>query len=115
MCGLVGALLSSPKLPDSVIAAALASIAHRGPDSTAFWFSADRRMALGHVRLSIIGLDNGDQPLVNMAGDIRCVVNGELYGYKAIRARLKEEGRTFSTDTDSEIALHLYESRGLDF
>jgi asparagine synthase (glutamine-hydrolysing) len=69
-------------------------------------------MALGHVRLSIIGLDNGDQPLVNEVGDIRAVVNGEFYGYRAIRDRLRAEGRRFATDSDSEIALVLYEKLG---
>jgi asparagine synthase (glutamine-hydrolysing) len=69
-------------------------------------------MALGHVRLSIIGLDNGDQPLVSEAGNVRAVVNGEFYGYRAIRDRLRAEGRRFATDSDSEIALVLYEKLG---
>jgi asparagine synthase (glutamine-hydrolysing) len=94
---------------------ALAIIQHRGPDHAAYWFSSDRRIALGHVPLSIIGLLNGDQPLVNEKGDIRCVVNGEFYGYKALRARLATEGTRLSTDTDSEIALPIYEKLGAEF
>jgi asparagine synthase (glutamine-hydrolysing) len=69
-------------------------------------------MALGHVRLSVIGLDNGDQPLVSEAGNLRAVVNGEFYGYRAIRDLLRGEGRRFATDSDSEIALVLYEKLG---
>jgi asparagine synthase (glutamine-hydrolysing) len=95
--------------------AALSTIAHRGPGNTSYWLSSDRRMALGHVRLSIIGLVNGDQPIVNARGDVRCVVNGEFYGYKAIRGRLAAEGVALNTDTDSEIALHLYEKHGAEF
>jgi asparagine synthase (glutamine-hydrolysing) len=115
MCGLVAALLAVPKLSEERMTAALATIAHRGPDRMALWLSPDRRMALGHVRLSIIGLINGDQPLVNATGDVSCVVNGEFYTYRSIRARLASEGTRFATDSDSEIALHLYQQRGMEF
>lgn len=115
MCGVVAALLDRPTLAPERVAAALTSIAHRGPDAVSSWFSADGRVALGHVRLSIIGVDNGDQPLVDESGDVRCVVNGELYGYRDIRARLRAEGVRFATESDSEIALRLYEKLGGDF
>ena len=115
MCGLIGALLAEPTLTDATATRALATIAHRGPDHTGWWFSSDRRSLLGHVRLSIIGLDNGDQPLANDDGDIRCVVNGELYGYRSIRAGLQAEGVGFTTESDSEIALRLYERWGAEF
>jgi asparagine synthase (glutamine-hydrolysing) len=71
-------------------------------------------MALGHARLSIIGLQNGDQPLKSADGGIRCVVNGEFYGYRSIRDDLRAQGARFATDSDSEIALHLYERRGIE-
>lgn len=112
MCGLVAALLRSPTLEAERLDRALADLGHRGPDRTATWISEDGRLALGHARLSIIGLDNGDQPLVDEAGDVRAVVNGEFYGYRAIRDRLRGEGRRFATDSDSEIALVLYEKLG---
>ncbi|MGH3963904.1 MAG: asparagine synthase (glutamine-hydrolyzing) [Pseudonocardiaceae bacterium] len=115
MCGLIGALLAQPRLTQERIAGALATIAHRGPDHTGWWCSADGRMMLGHVRLSIIGLGNGNQPLTSEDGEVRCVVNGELYGYRAIRSALQADGRHFATDSDSEIALHLYEQLGDDF
>lgn len=115
MCGLTGALLAQPNLSHERVANALATIAHRGPDHTGWWWSSDRRMMLGHVRLSIIGLDNGDQPLANGDGELRCVVNGELYGYRATRTTLQAQGRHFATDSDSEIALHLYEQLGDNF
>lgn len=115
MCGVVAVHQRRPDLRSDRIVAALDTIKHRGPDATHWWISADGRVALGHVRLSIIGLDNGDQPLANEAGDVHCVVNGELYGYQAIRARLRAEGVRFATDSDSEIALRLYEKLGGDF
>ena len=93
---------------------ALETLHHRGPDSVGRWISSDRRWFLGHTRLAIIGLNNGDQPIANAAGDVRIVVNGELYGYRAIRDRLRAEGCPFKTESDSEIALHLYLREGMN-
>jgi asparagine synthase (glutamine-hydrolysing) len=115
MCGLIAAQLARASVTNERLDAALATISHRGPDGSAAWFSADRRTALGHVRLSIIGLANGAQPLSHARGDLNAVVNGEFYGYKTIRARLREQGYVFATDSDSEIALHLFDAYGLDF
>ena len=93
---------------------ALESLHHRGPDAVGKWVAPDGRWFLGHTRLSIIGLDNGDQPMSDASGDVRMVVNGEFYGYKAIRERLRAEGCAFKTDSDSEIALHLYLREGMN-
>jgi asparagine synthase (glutamine-hydrolysing) len=114
MCGLIAGLLAEPRLQDSQVSDALTVLRHRGPERTSFWFDEARRTLLGHVRLSIIGVDNGDQPLVDAAADLRCVVNGEFYGYRAIRASLAAEGRRFATESDSEIALQLYDKLGPD-
>lgn len=107
MCGVIAGLFRGEAVSTQRVAAALRAIAHRGPDNTDWWFSPDRRLMLGHVRLSIIGLANGDQPLVNEGGDVHCVVNGELYGYRRIRTELRGQGHRFATDSDSEIALAL--------
>lgn len=115
MCGLIAALQTRPRLSDERLTAGLEVIAHRGPDHTGRWWSVDRLMALGHVRLSIIGLDNGDQPILDGSGDVACVVNGELYGYRGLRERLRSDGHAFTTDSDSEVALRLFERDGLDF
>lgn len=53
---------------------------------------------MGHVRLSIIGLNNGDQPLSHARGDLNAVVNGEFYGYQAIRTKLREATRDVIID-----------------
>ena len=115
MCGLVAAQLTEARLSDERVDRVLAGLAHRGPDARHRWFSTDRCTMLGHVRLSVIGVRNGDQPLRNEAGDVHCVVNGELYGYRRIRAELRAEGRSCATDSDSEVALLLYEKFGGDF
>ncbi len=113
MCGFVGGLLQAsfePKRLDR----ALEVLHHRGPDAVGKWIAPDARAFLGHTRLSIIGLDNGEQPMSDASGDVRLVVNGEFYGYKAIRERLRAEGCKFTTDSDSEIALHLYLREGMN-
>jgi len=93
--------------------AALKALHHRGPDGAGSWTSQDGLWTLGHTRLSIIGLDNGDQPMTSPDGAVHLVVNGEFYGYRAIRDRLRTEGCQFATESDSEIALHLYQQRGM--
>ena len=115
MCGLIAAQLATSWLTPERLAVALATITHRGPDGVATWFALDRLTALGHVRLSIIGLNNGDQPIGHARGDLSLVVNGEFYGYQAIREDLRAKGYRFVTESDSEIALHLYDEYGLGF
>ncbi|KAL9552932.1 hypothetical protein MBANPS3_003548 [Mucor bainieri] len=90
-------------------------IKHRGPDGRGTYFSSCGRCALGHVRLSIIGLDDGQQPLSNHDQSIHAVVNGEVYGYKDIKADLEAKGYVFKTATDSEVVLCLYEEYGISF
>jgi asparagine synthase (glutamine-hydrolysing) len=112
MCGLVaGTLQRSADV--AAIDRALATQQHRGPDAVGKWVAPDRRMFLGHNRLSIIGLENGDQPFSNPTGDVQVVVNGEFYGYRRIRAQLIAEGCEFKTDSDCEILLHLYLRHGM--
>ncbi len=112
MCGLIGGITRQPVSP-AVIDKALGVLHHRGPDGRASWSSDDRRMFLGHTRLSIIGLNNGDQPMTSAAGDVHVAVNGEFYGYREIRDELRAQGARFTTESDSEIALHLYLQRGM--
>ena len=110
MCGLIAGI---GKIAPENIDKALTALTHRGPDSSDKWVSETRSMFLGHTRLSIIGLNNGIQPISNAEGNVHIVVNGEFYGYQEIRARLLAEGVQFRTETDSEIALHLYLRYGL--
>lgn len=112
MCGILAGLLAHGADTDQ-IDRALSTLVHRGPDNTSKWISQDGCWFLGHTRLSIIGLDNGTQPIANASGDIRIVVNGEFYGYRAIREQLRRDGSHFSTDSDSEILLHLYQTKGM--
>jgi asparagine synthase (glutamine-hydrolysing) len=90
------------------------TIVHRGPDDSGSYFSPDGVAALGFRRLSIIDLSTGHQPLSNEDGSIWIVFNGEIYDFQDTRKRLLEAGHRFSTKTDTEVIVHLYEERGAD-
>lgn len=110
MCGLVGIVAPDGDLTPEDLDPALAALHHRGPDGRGSWASPCRRAALGHTRLAVIDPAGGAQP---MHGErLHLVVNGEFYGYEAIRGRLAAEGCRFGSRSDSEIALHLWERYG---
>jgi asparagine synthase (glutamine-hydrolysing) len=112
MCGIV-ALFSpeKPIVPESLVRAT-ERLAHRGPDEQHHWTAPHGRVGLGHTRLSIIDLVTGAQPIASEDGRLRIVVNGEFYDHERIRRDLEARGHRFSTRSDSEIALHLYEEAG---
>ncbi|KAJ7648533.1 putative asparagine synthase [Mycena rosella] len=89
-------------------------IKHRGPDSRGIYISPDLRVGLGHVRLSIIDLSTGQQPMSDEAQLIHCVVNGELYDHERIRDELESEGYTFKSKSDSELVVQLYKRDGIN-
>src|SRR5262249_10949585 len=106
----------SPSEPVSATALeqATRSLTHRGPDGQRWWVSDDRRVGLGHARLSIIDLASGDQPIPGEDEGLRIVVNGEVYGFARAQRDLGGRGHRLRTRSDSEIALHLYEDLGTD-
>jgi asparagine synthase (glutamine-hydrolysing) len=118
MCGLVGAFRPARECtPDSIIATMRDRMAHRGPDGAALWRSADGGCAFGFRRLAIIDLSsNADQPMLNQAGDVAIVFNGEIYNHAEVRRELealdKYSWRTNHSDT--EVLLHAFEEWGLD-
>lgn len=112
MCGIFAAMTRQGVAAEHRDAA-LKALYHRGPDGAGSWTSNDGRLLLGHTRLSIIGLNNGEQPMTSPDGEVHLVVNGEFYGYREIRDQLRASGYHFATDSDSEIALHLYQQRGM--
>jgi asparagine synthase (glutamine-hydrolysing) len=113
MCGIVAMFSRRYVISPATVERATKSLYHRGPDGQRQWISPDRKVALGHARLSIIDLSTGDQPIANEDDRIRIIVNGEFYGYEAIQRELEGRGHRLRTKSDSEIALHLYEDFGL--
>lgn len=83
---------------------------YRGPDGEGYW--NNDTCAMAHTRLSIIGLDNGAQPLFNADKSLVLICNGEIYNYKELRQHVAEHGYTCTTDTDCEVILYLYELYG---
>ncbi|KAJ7576694.1 putative asparagine synthase [Mycena floridula] len=115
MCGLIACYFTCDSSTDKSelsarISASLETIAHRGPDSSGIYVSEDAHVGLGHVRLSIIDLEGGQQPM--HLENIHAVVKGELYDYKVIREELESLGCKFQTSCDSELVLHLYKVYG---
>jgi asparagine synthase (glutamine-hydrolysing) len=109
MCGIVGQV--GDLLPER-FAAALNSIAHRGPDGEGQW-TDERRAWLGQRRLAIVDLsERGLQPMTSEDGQLWAICNGEIYNYPALRRHLEGLGHVFRSDSDSETLLHAYETWG---
>src|SRR2546425_632927 len=80
MCGLAGVARRRPRgVSAELLERMAAAIQHRGPDG--FGLHADDRIGLAHVRLSVIGVAGGAQPMTTEDGDGRVVYNGEIYNY----------------------------------
>lgn len=103
MCGIAVAL---GKVDDGVVAAMLARIKHRGPDGEGL--KRIGKALLGHVRLAILDVAGGAQPMTNESGDLAVAFNGEIYNHLDLRAGLEARHR-FRTRSDTEVLLHLYE------
>lgn len=117
MCGIAGAWFNHP-LTDKdkdVLPKMLEQLYHRGPDGYGYHYDDRRGLMMGHARLSIIDLETGSQPLYSADNKQVLTVNGEFYDYKRIRSGLNLDGYRFKTKSDSEIALPLYQRKGLKF
>lgn len=109
MCGIVGKV-DRAKITERELRNMAQAIAHRGPDDEGYWIGEG--VGLGHRRLSIIDLNTGRQPISNEDGTVWIVFNGEIYNFPAIREELIARGHIFSTTTDTEVIVHLYEEMG---
>jgi asparagine synthase (glutamine-hydrolysing) len=116
MCGISAIYRFDRSVPDAEDIRRMCSvIRHRGPDGAGFARVGNGSALLGHVRLSIIDLGTGAQPVFNEDHSVAVVFNGEIYDYQAHRATLIEAGHTFRTQSDTEVIVHLYEEHGLAF
>jgi asparagine synthase (glutamine-hydrolysing) len=114
MCGICGWISETPLDPEQVAQVRKMNCAmnHRGPDGEGELTSA--HVALAMRRLSIIDLKGGWQPLYNEDRSLALIANGEIYNFIELRKQLEACGHRFSTATDCETILHLYEDHGLD-
>ncbi len=107
MCGITGFYSQRIRRPIEILAKMEEAIKHRGPDAKGEFF--DRNFAIGIRRLSIIDLAGGNQPIYNEDKSIAVVFNGEIYDFAKLRKKLESRGHLFSTKTDTEVLVHLYE------
>jgi len=99
--------------PDrDTLAAMVAAVAHRGPDESGVHVSGP--LGIGHSRLSILDLSHGRQPLFSEDRGAAVIGNGEIYNAVELREELESRGHRFSSRSDTEVIVHLYEEKGAD-
>jgi asparagine synthase (glutamine-hydrolysing) len=107
MCGICGVV---GHIDEPLLRRMTRTMVHRGPDDEDLYLGEG--VGLGVRRLSIIDLAGGRQPIANEDGTIRVVFNGEIYNYQSLRDRLEKQGHRFTTNSDTEVLVHLYEEYG---
>ncbi|KCB29516.1 asparagine synthase (glutamine-hydrolyzing) [Bordetella hinzii 1277] len=113
MCGIFGFTLDSSSAraaADQALNIGLDRIRHRGPDGAGKWISPNGQTGLGHVRLSIIDIATGAQPMPSDDGRYVLIYNGEIYNYLELRRELGEA--SFHTQSDTEVLLRAYQRWG---
>ena len=117
MCGLVGIYSFNGKpVDENLLIKMRDTMVHRGPDGAGTWVSEDRKVALGHRRLSIIDLsDAAAQPMCNEDATLWISFNGEIYNHAEIKLELQKTGNhQWRTDhSDTEVILHAFEEWGI--
>jgi asparagine synthase (glutamine-hydrolysing) len=115
MCGILGILsLDGRPVTLEELSTGANKLIHRGPDAQTYWIEQNQRIGFAHTRLSIIDLsEDGNQPFTNEDGSVHTVINGEIYNYQSLKARLATQGHSFKGHSDCETIPHLYEEYGL--
>jgi len=106
MCGIAGCFGTNDV---ATIDRMLDALPHRGPDDRGIHQYGGT--VFGHTRLSIVDVAKGHQPILANGGRSGIICNGEIYNFKAIRDRLASR-YAFTTHSDSEVILHLYQDKG---
>src|SRR6202142_34203 len=114
MCGIAGILEfgHDKRANAAALREMCRAIIHRGPDDEGFY--TDGAAGIGMRRLSIVDVAGGHQPLSNEDGTLWIVFNGEIYNHLALREQLIARGHRYSTHSDTETVIHLFEEYGAD-
>lgn len=108
MCGITGQLLIGARPVDQALVKRMTRrLAHRGPDASGHYFG--NRIGMGHRRLAIIDLKRGRQPMLNLDQTLCIVANNEIYNHLELRAELESNGFRFTTTSDTEVILQLFQ------
>lgn len=111
MCGIAGQVGADAGNAQR-LQAMIQTLEHRGPDEAGVYVG--NNVAIGMRRLSIIDVAGGQQPVQDESGRYQLVFNGEIYNFKELRKSLVSQGHKFNSDSDSEVIVHLYESKGIN-
>lgn len=112
MCGICGVAYFDGSTTDKrVLEEMRDSMTHRGPDDSGVFI--DGPVGVGHRRLSIIDLGGGRQPMANEDESVWVAYNGEIYNHEVLRVELESLGHRYSTNSDTETIVHLYEEYGV--
>jgi len=115
MCGIFGFVLNRSFAQDCILEKlelGLSCIRHRGPDGSGKWVSDNGQVGFGHVRLSIIDIESGAQPMHSDDGRYTIIYNGEIYNYIELRGELGRD--SFRTHSDTEVILRAFQRWGGD-
>lgn len=111
MCGIAGIIQSAaPADRKELVKRMLSRIHYRGPDESGMYHSA--KATIGNVRLSIIDLAGGQQPISDVSGRYWIVFNGEIFNYIELKKDLEGKGYRFRTTSDTEVLVNLYAEYG---
>jgi asparagine synthase (glutamine-hydrolysing) len=111
MCGIAGAInTTNPNNRLELVKRMLSRIQYRGPDESGILHTP--KATLGNVRLSIIDLAGGQQPISDSTGRYWIVFNGEIFNYIELKKELEQKGYSFKTSSDTEVLVQLYAEFG---
>ncbi len=114
MCGIFGIFERTGKKVDVDMLSLMGqSLRHRGPDDHGIYVK--NGVGIGNQRLAIVDIKNGHQPFISADGKTVVVQNGEIYNYVELGEKLKKEGLSLKTRSDTEVILLLYEYYGIEF
>lgn len=113
MCGIAGIYkLDDSSVSEHELKNMTDIISHRGPDGEGQWINKSGKIGFGHRRLSIIDLsDKAKQPMHYANGQYTITFNGEIYNYIEIKENLIKAGYVFTSTSDTEVLLALYDQK----
>ena len=113
MCGIFGVIVKSEGISIPVFLEKMRlMMGHRGPDDYGQFLND--KWGFSHVRLSIVDIEGGKQPIFNNDKNLGIIYNGEVYNYKELQRELIEHDFTFKTKSDTEVVLKSFEERGTE-
>ncbi|MEO8765852.1 MAG: asparagine synthetase B, partial [Ginsengibacter sp.] len=110
MCGIAGIISGdSAKVTKGALKKMTDIIHYRGPDGEQYWINSEKNVGFGHRRLSIIDLSHeADQPM-HYLDRYSIIFNGEIYNYIELKEILIKQGYKFTTSSDTEVLMALYD------